>query len=110
MEYAASIVIMIAIFVILAASFNLILGYSGLRSLDRRFFCGIGVYGTSLSVMSYQVPVVLGMMIATAIALLLSILLSLPSLRVSGDYLVIASSGFQVGLLQIIRNMNWTRG
>ena len=44
------------------------------------------------------------------IAGLASIALSLPSLRVSGDYLVIASIGFQLGLLQIIKNVEFTGG
>ena len=43
-------------------------------------------------------------------ALVASVALSLPSLRVSGDYLVIASIGFQLGLLQIIKNVDWTGG
>ena len=46
----------------------------------------------------------------TVIAGLASIALSLPSLRVSGDYLVIASIGFQLGLLQIIKNVEFTGG
>jgi branched-chain amino acid transport system permease protein len=41
---------------------------------------------------------------------LASIALSLPSLRVSGDYLVIASIGFQLGLLQVIKNVDFTGG
>ena len=32
-----------------------------------------------------------------------SVLLAASSLRVSGDYLLIASLGFQLGLLQLIR-------
>jgi branched-chain amino acid transport system permease protein len=49
-------------------------------------------------------------LIGTVVAFLFSIALSLPSLRVSGDYLVIASIGFQLGLLQIIKNLDWTGG
>ena len=36
--------------------------------------------------------------------------MSLPSLRVSGDYLLIASIGFQLGVLEIIKNVSWTNG
>jgi len=39
-----------------------------------------------------------------------SVAVALPSLRVSGDYLVIASIGFQLGVLQIIKNSEWTGG
>jgi branched-chain amino acid transport system permease protein len=44
MEYAASIFILIGLFVILAASFNLILGYSGLMSIAHPIFFGLGAY------------------------------------------------------------------
>ncbi|WP_204336664.1 hypothetical protein, partial [Proteus mirabilis] len=38
------------------------------------------------------------------------ILVALPSLRVSGDYLLIASIGFQLGLIEIFKNVSWTGG
>lgn len=37
-------------------------------------------------------------------------MLALPSLRISGDYLLIASIGFQLGLLEAIKNLGWTGG
>ena len=36
--------------------------------------------------------------------------MSLPAIRVAGDYLLIASIGFQLGLLQIIKNVEFTGG
>jgi len=110
MEYAASMFILIGLFVILAASFNLILGYAGLMSIAHPIFFGLGAYASSLSVMYFHIPVVAGILLGMIVAFLFSITLSLPSLRISGDYLVIASMGFQLGLLQIIRNLDWTGG
>ena len=110
MEYAASIFILIGLFVILAASFNLILGYAGLMSVAHPVFFGLGAYASSLAVMHFHVPVIVGILFGTVVACLFSIALSLSSLRVSGDYLVIASMGFQLGILQIIRNLDWTGG
>jgi branched-chain amino acid transport system permease protein len=110
MEYVASIIILIGLFVILAASFNLILGYSGLMSIAHPIFFGLGAYASSLIVMHLHVPVVVGIIFGTLVAIVFSLALSIPSLRVSGDYLVIASIGFQLGLLQIIRNLDWTGG
>ena len=110
MEYAASIAILIGLFVILASGFNLILGYGGLMSIAHPIFFGLGAYASSLSVMYLHIPVAAGIIIGAVVAFLFSIALSLPSLRVSGDYLVIASMGFQLGLLQIIKNLDWTGG
>ena len=53
---------------------------------------------------------VLGVFLGAGVATLASVLLAASSLRVSGDYLLIASLGFQLGLLQVIRNFEWTGG
>jgi branched-chain amino acid transport system permease protein len=44
MEYAASILILIGIFMILATSFNLIIGYGGLMSIAHPNFFALGAY------------------------------------------------------------------
>lgn len=110
MEYAISIFILISLFIVLAASFNLILGYSGLMSIAHPIFFGLGAYASSLSVMYLHIPVPAGILFGIVVAFLFSVALSLPALRVSGDYLVIASMGFQLGVLQIIKNLDWTGG
>jgi branched-chain amino acid transport system permease protein len=79
-------------------------------SIAHPIFFGLGAYASSLSVLYLELPVVVGIAFGVAVAFVFSIALSLPSLRVSGDYLVIASIGFQLGLLQIIRNLDWTGG
>lgn len=110
MEYAASILILIGIFIILATSFNLIIGYGGLMSIAHPIFFALGAYSSGLTTIIFEVPIVVGLLVAMIVALVASVALSLPSLRVSGDYLVIASIGFQLGLLQIIKNVDWTGG
>ncbi len=110
MEYAASILILIGIIIILATSFNLIIGYGGLMSIAHPIFFALGAYSSGLTTIVFEVPIVVGLLVAMIVALVASVALSLPSLRVSGDYLVIASIGFQLGLLQIIKNVDWTGG
>ena len=110
MEYAASILILVGIFVILATSFNLIIGYGGLMSIAHPIFFALGAYASGLATIHFGVPVLVGWMIGAGVALVASVALSLPAIRVSGDYLVIASIGFQLGLLQVIKNLDWTGG
>jgi branched-chain amino acid transport system permease protein len=50
------------------------------------------------------------MLAGMLVAVVASIALALPSLRVSGDYLMIASIGFQLGLLEVIKNFRFTGG
>ena len=42
--------------------------------------------------------------------MLLSVAMALPALRVSGDYLLIASIGFQLGMIELIKNLRFTGG
>jgi branched-chain amino acid transport system permease protein len=110
MEYVFTVIIMIGLYVILASSFNLILGYGGLISIAHPVFYAIGAYASALLSRDLAVPVIVAMPAGALAALAASILVALPSLRVSGDYLLIASIGFQLGVLEIIKNVSWTGG
>lgn len=108
MEYFYIIAIFVGINVILASSFNLILGYGGLISVAHPVFYAIGGYVSALLAMKLGVPIILSIVIGGLVAAATSVFVSLPSLRVSGDYLVIASMGFQLGLLHIFNNIEIT--
>ncbi len=110
MEFVGSILIQIGIFTILATSFNLIIGYGGLMSIAHPIFFALGAYGSGLLTQATGLPVPAGVAFGMALAMVASVALALPSLRVSGDYLVIASIGFQLGVLQIIKNSEWSGG
>src|SRR5215470_2469840 len=110
MEYLYGLVIIVGLYVILATSFNLILGYGGLVSIAHPVFFALGAYASAILSRDFGVPVPIAMLCATAVAVVASIALALPSLRVSGDYLLIASIGFQLGLLEVIKNLRFTGG
>ncbi|WP_108659953.1 branched-chain amino acid ABC transporter permease [Acuticoccus kandeliae] len=110
MEFISAAVVMIGISIILASSFNLILGFSGLLSIAHPAFFALGAYCSAMLSMRLGLPIPLAMVCGVLFASLSSLILAIPSLRVSGDYLVIASIGFQLGLLQVIKNLEWTGG
>jgi branched-chain amino acid transport system permease protein len=110
MEYFMSVAVMIAIFVILAASYNLVIGYGGLATVAHPIFFALGAYTAALLAIHTGLPALLCVLAGAAAATVASVLLAASSLRVSGDYLLIASLGFQLGLLQVIRNFEWTGG
>ena len=110
MDYVYSVVILISLFVILAASFNLLIGYGGLISIAHPIFYGIGAYTSALLARDVGLPIPLAMLAGAALATVLSIALSVPALRVSGDYLLIASIGFQLGMIELIKNLHFTGG
>lgn len=110
MEYVYTVAMLMALFVILASSFNFVIGYGGLISIAHPVFYAIGAYGSALLSRDAGWPVPLAMLGGGGLALLASVLVALSSLRVSGDYLLIASIGFQLGLLEAIKNVEWTGG
>ena len=99
MEYFLSVAVMIAIFVILASSYNLVIGYGGLATVAHPIFFALGAYTAALLAIHAGLPAVLCVIAGAVVATLASVLLAASSLRVSGDYLLIASIGFQLGLL-----------
>lgn len=110
MEYAYTILMLMALSVILASSFNFVIGYGGLISIAHPVFYAIGAYASALLARDAGWPVLLAIPAGAGTALVASVLVALPALRVSGDYLLIASIGFQLGVLEAIKNVTWTGG
>lgn len=92
---------MIGINIILAVSLNLIIGFSGQFSLGHAGFMAVGAYTTAIFTMHY--PTYLGFLLSIVlgamITALLALLVGLPTLRLKGDYLAIAT----LGIAEIIR-------
>jgi branched-chain amino acid transport system permease protein len=110
MEYIYSVLILIGIYTIMASSFNLIIGFGGLISIAHPIFFALSAYASALANMHFGVPVPLAILLGTLLAAAMSVMLSLPSLRVSGDYLLIASIGFQLGFVEVIKNVDFAGG
>ena len=75
----------ICVFIVLAASFDLLLGYTGIVSFAHTMFFGIGAYGVAMA-LTRMGPgwdaVVVGLIAGLAVAIVLAALIGLFSLRV----------------------------
>lgn len=105
------IVIYVGIYSVLAMSLNLVVGYTGLLSLCQAAFFAIGAYTTAIGMVTLKLNFWLIFPLSGVIASLLGLLVGLPTIRLKGDYLAIATLGFG----EIVRNviLNWdpvTRG
>ncbi len=110
MDYIYSILVLAGIYLMLSSSFDLIIGYGGLISIAHPIFYALGAYTAGLLAIAWNVPAIPAVLAGGAIAAIASVAMSLPAIRVTGDYLLIASIGFQLGLLQIIKNVEFTGG
>lgn len=106
MDYVYAILILIGLFVILASSFDLVIGYCGLISIAHPIFYAIGAYVSAMLAKEAGVSVPVAILCGGAAAFVSSVLVALPSLRVSGDYLLIASIGFQLGLIELAKHIH----
>jgi branched-chain amino acid transport system permease protein len=110
MEYLASAGMLIGIYIILAASYNLIIGYGGLNTIAHPIFFALGAYTVALLGIGTTLPAVVCVLAGIGVAVVASVALAVTTLRIEGDYLLIASLGFQLGLLQLVNNFEFTGG
>ena len=103
----------IGINIILAVGLNLIVGFSGQFSLGHAGFMAIGAYAAAIigsksaTYPAFFAAMVLGALIAGAVALIVGI----PTLRLKGDYLAIATLGVsEIIRILIINGSDLTNG
>lgn len=80
-----------AVFALAAVGLNLQFGYAGLMNFGQAGFMLVGGYGMSVSVTRFGAPLWLGVLVGLLAGLLLALLLGVPTLRLRGDYLAIAT-------------------
>ncbi len=111
MDYWIHILNLVAIFAILSASLDLLVGHAGLLSIAHATFYGLGAYTSAVFATLLGAPFVVGVLAGMAVAVLISFIVSLPSFRLHDDYFVIATFGFQMILFSIFNNwIGLTRG
>ena len=106
MEYVFHIIIMLNIYIMLTLSANLTIGMANLLTMCQAAFYGIGAYIGTYFLMQFNLP----FLVIAAIVMLstgaFSFLVSFASVRLKGDYFVIATMGFQLIVYTIL--YNWT--
>lgn len=80
-----------AIYVIAAMGLNLHFGYTGLLNFGQVGFMLVGGYGLAITVATWGGSMWLGILVGLASAIVLALLLGLPTLRLRADYLAITT-------------------
>jgi ABC-type branched-subunit amino acid transport system permease subunit len=106
MDYLLHILVMVALYAILAGSFNLLIGFSGLFALSHAAFFGVGAYTTAILATSWGLPFPWPLLAGIALAALVGLAIGLPALRVGGEYLVIVTLALQIIAVAVM--LNWT--
>ncbi len=104
-KYFLDVVIMAGIYIVLALGLNIVVGLAGLLVLGYIAFYAAGAYSYAILSTHYHLNFFLALPIGAILALLLGLLLGLPTLRLRGDYLAIVTLGFGE-IARIVLN-NW---
>ena len=108
--YFLHLAILGCIYIILAISLNLIIGYAGQVSLGHAAFYGIGAYISALTALNWQFPFPLAALSAMLFSGGCGLALGLPTLRLKEDYLAIVTLGFGVIVDLVFLNLEITGG
>lgn len=108
MDFLLSYIALAEIYVLLGLSTNLLVGIAGIFSVSQAAVFGVGAYIVAQSLMHGAMGFVPAVLIAAVVCIALNVLVTLPSLRVSGDYFVVTSFGIQLMATAVF--INWTEG
>ena len=100
-----------AIYMILAASLNLIVGYTGLPALSHAAFYCIGAYTSALLSVRFGISPWAGLLAGALLASICGLIIGLPSIRIGGDFLALTTFSFGIVIYTIVRSWDSvTRG
>ncbi len=102
----------ICINIILAVSLNLVTGFTGQFSLGHAGFMSIGAYvGALINMeMNSTAGFLLGILAGAVAAAIVGIIIGIPTLRLKGDYLAIATLGMAEIIRVVFLNIDITNG
>ena len=111
-SYMRSNIYWIGIYIMLGLSLNMIIGITGQLSLGHAGFMSIGAFSAAVALQS--APSLTGLFIGIGIGILISLVVSfivaVPTLRLKGDYLAIATLGVAEIIRIVLNNLSITGG
>ncbi|MDD3853368.1 MAG: branched-chain amino acid ABC transporter permease [Syntrophomonadaceae bacterium] len=96
--------------IILAVSLSLINGFTGQLSLGHAGFMAVGAYASVIVTNMWDYPFIAGLLAACAAAGLAGFIIGVPTLRLKGDYLAIATLAFGEIIRVTLQNIDYVNG
>ncbi len=100
--YLLRIMILTNIFAILAASWDLLSGFTGQMNFGHALFFGVGAYTAALLNLHFHIPPWGSIPLGALCAVLTGLIVGIPCLRLRGTYLALTTLAFPIILLGII--------
>ncbi len=109
-DVTRSMLLLIGVNIMLAVSLNLITGITGQFSIGHAGFMSVGAYTSAILTLDYNVPFVPAIIAGGLLAAVFGVLIGMPTLRLKGDYLAIATLGFGEIIRIIMLNTEFVGG
>ncbi|MET1179971.1 branched-chain amino acid ABC transporter permease [Peribacillus simplex] len=100
----------IGINIMLATSLHLIIGITGQFSIGHAGFLAVGAYASAVMTMKLELPFIIAVLAGGVIAAVAGMVIGIPSLRLKGDYLAIATLGFGEIVRIVLLNIDYVGG
>ncbi|MFN8680894.1 branched-chain amino acid ABC transporter permease [Paracoccus sp. P2] len=106
--WANAVLVPFLIYAIAAIGLNILTGYAGQVSLGTGGFMAVGAYAVYKLMVAFPgVPIVIHIVLAGAITAVVGMLFGLPSLRIKGFYLAVATLAAQFFLVWLFNKVPW---
>ncbi|MSP53995.1 MAG: branched-chain amino acid ABC transporter permease [Myxococcales bacterium] len=108
--YLTDIIVRVGMSLLAVMGLALVLGFTGQFSLGHAGFMAVGAYTAGALVHYTHVHPVVGILAGALAAAFVGVLVGLPSLRLTGDYLAVVTLGFNGIIIVLIQNAEWLGG
>lgn len=102
--------ILMAINIILAVSLHIVMGITGQFSIGHAGFLAVGAYISAIFTMKLHLPFPVAILAGGVMAALAGLVVGIPTLRLRGDYLAIATLGFGEIIRIVFLNIDYVGG
>jgi branched-chain amino acid transport system permease protein len=109
-QYWSKVMITAMILAIFSASWDLLAGFAGQVSFGHAAFFGISGYFTAFFIRFYRVHWLIAIIIGAGYAVLFSIIIGVPCLRLKGPYLALGTLAFSLILYNLFLTGTWLGG
>jgi len=96
--------------IIATMGLQILTGYAGQISVGQAAFYGVGAYASAILVNDYHVPFLLSVVLSGCIAAFIGSIFGIPSLRLKGFYLVMATFAGHAIIIYAVSHFHFTGG
>lgn len=100
--YYFRVLVLASIFAILAASWDLLSGFTGQMNFGHALFFGVGAYTSALLNLNLHIPPIASIPLGAVAAVLMGLIIGVPCLRLRGTYLALTTLVFPIILVGLI--------